>query len=256
MNPTHAVFGFLALSGIASLQAQSRTAQFEVASIREMADGMRSIPEFKASGPRAEYYGFGIQMLVAEAWNVQGDQVTLGPGVSPNQVLPMMVAGRSTRIYHIMAQASDGTTPTRDEFRTMLKSLLATRFKLATHTEKRDKDVYVLKTNGTPKLKPNTGDGTCRVTASRTSAGQRMIATHCPVQTLIRNLFADRMVHDLTGLTGFYDFDFTSALPFQSNDPEATTPFTAVKDLGLKLETQRLTLDTLVIDHVEKPSDN
>jgi uncharacterized protein (TIGR03435 family) len=83
-----------------------------------------------------------------------------------------------------------------------------------------------------------------------------MVATHCPIQTLISNLFVSHPIYDQTGLTGFYDFDFTSALPFQTNDPEATTPFTAVKDLGLKLEMQRVPVDTLVIDHVEKPSEN
>jgi uncharacterized protein (TIGR03435 family) len=195
-------------------------------------------------------------MLIAEAWNVRGDQVALGQGVSPNEVYPMMALGRSARIYEILAQAADGIAPTRDEFRTMLKSLLATRFKLLMHTEKRDKDVYVLQTNGTPKLKPNTGDGPCHVSGGRTPAGQSMVATHCPIQTLIGNLFVGSPIYDHTGLTGFYDFEITSALPFQANEPDAITPFTAVKDLGLKLEGQRLPVDTLVIDHVERPSEN
>jgi len=168
----------------------------------------------------------------------------------------MMDAGRSARIYDIAALAPEGTAPTRDEFRVMLQSLLATRFKLATHTEKRDKDVYVLGTNGTPRFKPSSGDGPCHTTFSRTPEGQKIGATHCPMQTLISDLLVDRPIYDETGLTGFYDFEITAALPFQANDPQAITPFSAVKEFGLKLEAKRLPVDTIVIDHVEAPGEN
>jgi uncharacterized protein (TIGR03435 family) len=176
-----------ALAGIAS--AQGQTAQFEVASIREIVDGVRVMVTFRSSGLRAEYLGFGIPALIAEAWNVRPDQVALAPGVSPGTVYPTMDVGRSARIYDIAALAPEGTAPTRDEFRPMLQTLLASRFKLATHTEKRDKPVYVLETNGTPKLKASSGDGPCRTTGGpagvRTPEGQHIVATHCPIQTLI-----------------------------------------------------------------------
>jgi uncharacterized protein (TIGR03435 family) len=166
-------------------------------------------------------------MLVAEAWNISGNQVALSEGVSQKLVYPTMATGRNSDIYEIVAQAQEGSTPTRDEFRIMLQTLLATRFKLTTHTEKREANVYVLQRNGTPKIKPSAGDGTCHANASRTASGQRIIATHCPIQTLIGNLFVDRPVYDRTGLTGFYDFEITAALPFQANDPEAITSFWA-----------------------------
>jgi uncharacterized protein (TIGR03435 family) len=236
--------------------AQSETPQFEVASIRETVNGVRVLGEFSSSGSRVEYYGFGIPALIAEAWKVRGDQVVLSPGVSRDAVIPMMAAGRSARIYEIAALAPQGATPTRDEFRLMLQSLLATRFKLATHTEKRDLSVYVLETNGTPKLKPSSGDGSCRAVARRTPEGQKIVATHCPIQTLMNNLFVDRPIYDETELTGFYDFESTAALPFQTNDPLATTPFSAVKELGLRLEAKRVSVDTIVIDHIEAPGEN
>jgi uncharacterized protein (TIGR03435 family) len=246
-----ALTGLLVASGLSGFAQQ-----FDLASIREIVDGVHVMGEFSSSGSRAEYRGFGIQMLIAEAWNVRGDQVALSPGVSPGIVYPMMAAGRSAHIYEIAALAPEGTAPTRDEFRVMLQSLLTTRFKLATHTEKRDLPVYVLETNGTPKLKPSSGDAPCRRTGGRTAEGQRLVATHCPIQTLISDLFVDRPIYDETGLTGFYDFEITAAFPFQSNDPQATTPFSAVKDLGLKLEAKKLALDTIVIDHVEAPGEN
>jgi len=39
-------------------------------------------------------------------------------------------------------------------------------------------------------------------------------------------------------------------------DPNAISIFTAVQALGLKLEPQKASIEILIIDHVEKPSDN
>ena len=138
----------------------------------------------------------------------------------------------------------------------MLQGLLADRFKLTTHTEPREMQVYVLSTDGKPQLKPSPGDGPCKPEYSRTPAGQRVVATHCPMLNLIRNLLVNGPIYDETGLTGFYDFEITSALPFQSNDPQAIPPASAVKELGLKLELKRRMMDVIVIDHVEAPSEN
>jgi uncharacterized protein (TIGR03435 family) len=76
------------------------------------------------------------------------------------------------------------------------------------------------------------------------------------MRILIGNLFVDRPIYDETGLTGFYDFEVTSALPFQSSDPQAISPFSAVKELGLKLEAKQRQVDMIVIDHVEGPGEN
>ena len=129
------------------------------------------------------------------------------------------------------------------------------RFKLQTHTENRDVRVYALQTNGTAKLKLS-AEGTCKANYSRVPEGQRVVATHCPLDMLFRNLFVDRPILDETGLTGFYDFEITSALPNQLNDPQAISPFSAVKDLGLKLEAVTRAVETIVIDHVEGPGEN
>jgi uncharacterized protein (TIGR03435 family) len=48
----------------------------------------------------------------------------------------------------------------------------------------------------------------------------------------------------------------TSARPLQDNDPAAITPFEAVERLNLKLEPRQIQVDTIVIDHVEAPTEN
>jgi uncharacterized protein (TIGR03435 family) len=89
-----------------------------------------------------------------------------------------------------------------------------------------------------------------------------------------------RKIVDNTGLTGKYDFDLHFEVPWQSNgirDPEVeraqgtstgnggdtspessdTSLFTALQEqLGIKLESTRGPVETLVIDHVDKPSAN
>jgi uncharacterized protein (TIGR03435 family) len=231
-------------------------AEFEVASIRETLTGVSVMNTFESSGSRAQYHGFGIPSLVAEAWNVRANEVEFGPALDPAKLLPKMSQGSSARIYEIAALAPEGSTPTRDQFRLMLQSLLAERFKLATHIEKRELAVYVLSTNGTPRLKPSASQEPCRIAASRTPEGQRLVAANCPIRMLVSGLFVDRPLYDDTGLTGFYDFEITSALPSQTNDQLAVTPFSAVKDLGLKLEPKQRPVDVIVIDHVETPDEN
>jgi len=72
----------------------------------------------------------------------------------------------------------------------------------------------------------------------------------------------DRPVLDRTGLGGRYDFtlEWTPDLsPSDNPTPNAAGPsiFTAVQEqLGLKLERQKAPVEILVIDHVEKASEN
>jgi bla regulator protein BlaR1 len=108
----------------------------------------------------------------------------------------------------------------------------------------------------------------------------RLLAHGVPIDMLARSLANlpaitafNRPVTNLTKLEGFYDFDFrwtndlgrggapTPGSPAAA--PNATTPgdepalFTALQEqLGLKLNPQRATLDVLVIDSIERPSEN
>lgn len=71
-------------------------------------------------------------------------------------------------------------------------------------------------------------------------------------------------VIDQTGLTGFYDFslEWTDPLSRPANrsaQPNDAPPdlFAAVQDqLGLKLEARKAPVDIVVIDHIEKASEN
>jgi uncharacterized protein (TIGR03435 family) len=170
----------------------------------------------------------------------------------------------------------------------MLQALLADRFKLSIHRETKELPVYALVAakNG-PKLQeakadatyPNGikgPDGVARGGMMRIGGGE-VTGQGLPIANLTRMLSQQlgRTVIDKTGLTGKYDFtlqwtpDESQGPMFKGADgappggnpapPESSGPslFTAIQEqLGLKLESQKGPVEIIVIDHVEKPSQN
>jgi bla regulator protein blaR1 len=71
----------------------------------------------------------------------------------------------------------------------------------------------------------------------------------------------DRPVMDRSGLTGTFDFTFETTPIFPVANPQPDQPPTSTlaairRELGLKLERSRGPIRTLIIDHIEKPSEN
>jgi uncharacterized protein (TIGR03435 family) len=151
----------------------------------------------------------------------------------------------------------------------MLRSLLAERFKLKVHTEKRETTVYALmmarpdRTFG-PRLSktdrkcdvPGAGPPTCGLIAGDGEIqGGAQTITRLASQ-LSRRL--GRVINDETQLPGNYDFSLRYASDANAAvDQNLPSPETALQEqLGLKLETRRVPSDVLVIDHVERPREN
>jgi uncharacterized protein (TIGR03435 family) len=67
------------------------------------------------------------------------------------------------------------------------------------------------------------------------------------------------LVIDKTGLSDFYDYRFEFVSPTATADDDTPLPslFTALeKDLGLKLESTKTSIDVLIVDRIEQPSEN
>ena len=156
----------------------------------------------------------------------------------------------------------------REQRQAMLAALLADRFHLKVHTETKTLAVYEmvvakggakLKTSVIPPPGPENPDplgyGDLDV------HGTEISATAVTLSDLAMNLSfpVDRTVIDKTGLTGRYDFQLRwtrdGVVAGEADAPPDL--FTAIQEqLGLKLQAAKGPVETLVVDHVERPAGN
>jgi uncharacterized protein (TIGR03435 family) len=166
--------------------------------------------------------------------------------------------------YDITAKAEGDEARTTDEFRLMMRSLLAERFRLRFHREMREIPVYALiVAKGGVKLREAAPDAD--PTPHYAAAGRDYDVTIAKATTgdvirAIENSLPDRPVLDQTGLTGEYQvrMRYTPNPPpnRKAPDPDDISIFTAVERLGLRLEPKKAMVEMLVVDSVEKPSAN
>jgi bla regulator protein BlaR1 len=231
------------------------TQSFEVASIKLFHPGLE--PEnrrINISYDRLTMRQQTLRDCIAWAYEIQPVDIK-GP------------ASLDSEEYDIDARAPESSM---GQFRPMLRNLLIERFKLASHQLTEQHSTYALIVGkGGPKLreahqKPSMG-GTFSLDGDLFT---RHFVTNMTQLADLLPMFLDRPVVDKTGLTGVYDFTLKVEMGM---DAETRLPkpgqmfygfgmtggiFPAVEQLGLKLESQKGPVKILVIDHVEKPSDN
>ena len=229
---------------------------FEVASIRLHPDD-QVFGQATTSSPLVRLSGYTIFGLVMDAYGLHDYQLSFGNVAPKDDVY-------NTR-YDIAARAPFDRAPNPAELRAMLQALLADRFKFNAHRDSREMPVYTLVAakNGA-KLTPGSGDSECQMHSRLAPDGRNNEETfsHCPVDRLaerLTRLVEDRLVLDQTGLTGNYDFQLT-AIPESrtrtGSDPIDIPLPTALAHLGLRLQAQKAQIGILVVDRVEKPSEN
>ena len=168
--------------------------------------------------------------------------------------------------YDIVAKA-DHEVP-KDQLLVMLQTLLAERFKLMLHHESKVQPVYklIVAKNG-PRIKesksPYTPDQTCNFPQCTVFNNTEMWVF---AATLTGRM--GRPVLDLTGLKGAYDFTLRldtleelssddPALKSKVSDWSSSSIFTDIqKQLGLELKADKAPVDSIVVDHAERPSAN
>ena len=143
----------------------------------------------------------------------------------------------------------------------MLQSLLADRFQLTCRKDTREGPVFLLvRGKGPLKMEDSkdkneypwsgglrggmiTGDGLAGINESMPDLAWRL------------SRYLERPVLDQTGISG--SFDFRVEYSSEGERPDVTSMILAtVQELGLKLEPSKGPVDTIVIQHVEKPSAN
>ena len=248
---------------------------FEVASIKPNMLGGPTMLQVQPG--RMNLTNATLRIMIRNAYRIQEFQMSGGPD------------WLDTAHFDVTAKAAGN--PTQDELGAMLRALLAERFKLVVHRESRDMPVYSLATTpststrlhksdldcfggpGTPPPAPGQMSERC---GFRIGPG-RLTGTGVSIAALAGSLSTrlNRVVIDHTGLSGGFDFDLQwtpeqlpgrapgtpADQPIMVNgtaiDPNGPSVFTALQEqLGLKLEPARGPVETLVIDRVEKPTEN
>jgi uncharacterized protein (TIGR03435 family) len=267
----------LMILSTAAAQTPDASPQFEVASVKPAPPpDMRGMRVSMRGGPGTDDPGFfrcencGISGLLTQAFDIQDYQLS-----SPDWM-------QNTR-FDVSAKIPLGTT--KDQYRLMLQNLLAERFKMTFHRDKKDMPVLslVVSKNG-PKFKESKPvEAALDDDAPRQSGPMKKDANGFPVlsgkgysMAIMNNRAALRSpdetmpnfaallagqlrlpVIDATGLNGKYDIAM-SWVPGDSPDNPGPTIFAALQEqLGLKLESKKGMVDIVVIDHIEKtPTEN
>lgn len=190
----------------------------------------------------------------------------------------------SSELYDIVAQGLVNPA-SREQRQVMKRALLADRLRLRVHYEMREQPSFdLVKTRADGRLGPGMtpydtdcpsvaaaeneaiDDGVRISTPSASQCNMRVSATglagEMPTFLLARLLrpAAGRIVVDKTGLTATYrvrlEFEPSGALRANAVDT-APSVFVALQEqLGLKLEPSRTQVQVLVIDGIDRPTEN
>ncbi len=233
---------------------------FEVATIKPSKPGMPG-KAFRLNGRRFSTMNTSLNDLMTFAYSLHPRQITNGP------------SWIETEKYDIEAQPDGEGQPSDQQWKVMFQKLLADRFQLKFHRDKKELSVYAIVVAKTgPKLTKSAGDpnGLPGLFFRGLGVLPGRNATMQDFAGVMQTAVLDRPVVDQTGLPGRYDFllqwtpDETQfgglgvKVPPPTDKADAPPDlFTAIQqDLGLKLESTKALVDVLVVDSAEKPSAN
>ena len=235
---------------------------FDVATIKPNPSGVSQLQGLTMNMRNFRVRNGSLIDLITFAYDVQVKQVVGSPAWSDNDR------------YDIDGVPDQPGQPNMMQARGMVQKLLADRYKLTIHHEKREMSAYVLSA-------PKTG---LKLTSSQTiqgqlpgmyaSQGKGGLTLHLVNGTMtdftgfLQMLVLDKPVVDQSGIQGRYDENITflpDLTQFHGNPPklpasdvpDAPDLFTAIQQqLGLRLAAEKTAVDVIAIDHVEKPSAN
>jgi uncharacterized protein (TIGR03435 family) len=236
----------ICMAGSICAQRAAEPPDFEVASVRlhTVADTEPSTTVFP--GGRLTAVNLNVRKMLRNAFDIEDYQIS----GAPHWV--------DSTNYDIEAKMPAGVGITRNDIPALLLSLLRTRFQLRYHRESAELTEYALEVSKDgSRLTPDTGnDETFSNTSSR-SGIVTLKARKIPMDDLAYALRRQlgRPVTDKTGLSGEFDFDLTWST---EEAPDSTVPsvFTALQKIGLRLVSMKGPVEIVVIDAMEKASEN
>lgn len=238
-------------------------AAFDVASVKP-SERLSGSSTFRGRQDSLTAGGTAFRMIEF-AWDLRDFQVAGGPG--------WINAATWEVTAKVDKPAADWST-LRNEDRDRIEqqrmqAVLAQRFALQCHFETKELPVYnLVLAKGGSKLKPTPADAATKGSLdlngrNRQNRVEAKGITMGPVVAMLTQSLG-RTVIDKTGLAGLYDFSLTytsdpdaGSSASDADAPSGPTIFTALQEqLGLKLESAKGPVQVLVVDHIEKPSEN
>jgi uncharacterized protein (TIGR03435 family) len=276
----HRTIAGMALMVMASVGLWGQAAApltFEVASIKPAAQDARGTMIRMMPGGALTVTNATLRLLVTVAYDVRDFQISGGPGWVGSERYDVNAkaegSASSASVPEYPRNITDAQRKTNQEqMRQRLQALLADRFQLTIHRETKEAPVYalVVAKNG-PKLQESKEGG------PRLMMGRGQLNGQGALMEMLANVLSGQLgrpVLDKTGLQGKYDFklEFTpdpgqGAGPFGGlgpgpdapppPDPNGPSLFAAIQEqLGLRLESTKGPVEMIVIDRVEKSSEN
>jgi uncharacterized protein (TIGR03435 family) len=237
-----AIAGLALYVYVAAFPQSAVSQQFEVASVKPSNADPSSSSGIRTGHGRLHAYNVTLKRCIMGAYSVGPHQISGGPD--------WLELDR----FEILAKADQ---PIDDDAALMnlLQGLLAERFKLSLHREIRTIPAFVLEeTKNGPKLeKAEAGEAATNTSTSH--IGISIDARHADLDSFAKILARkmDLPVVNHTGLEGTFNFK----LQWTPEGTDGVSIFTAIQEqLGLRLRSEKAPVEIIVIDHVEKPSEN
>ena len=269
---------------------------FEVATIKPSSGGDRRSAMMFQPGGGFRATGVTFKTLLTLAYDLREFQISGGPkwietdrfDITAKAEHGATANADSEPPRPMLSMSEEERKTIQEQMAQRLQALFADRFHLVVHKETKEQQVYALVVGkGGSKLQAAQGSASQRQNSSERQGpsgpqgmmrmGRGSVEGHgVPIEFLIRAISGQlgRPVIDRTGLSGNFDIKlqwtpdpgqapktFGDAPPPgvepPPSDPNGPSIFTALQEqLGLRLESQKGPVDLIVIDRVEKPSEN
>ncbi|GGG86111.1 TIGR03435 family protein [Edaphobacter dinghuensis] len=247
---------------MAFCQPAGKLPEFEVASVKPSnPKGPAPVGLFTYPGGKVVASHYAVRYLLMDAFDIRKFQILGGPPWIDEDYYDVVGKPPSSSAS-IHSNPASFKSPPNQEQREMLQSLLIDRFHLRFHRESKQEPSYILeRTGSTLKLEPPK-DTTAYSWAGSPDGGRVAFGTGLAGKNISMAQLATRLsgivgrpVVDRTGLEGSFDFEYRTG----DNDPNAdatATVATSLKHLGLQLKSAEEPMEIIVIDHIERPSEN
>lgn len=252
-----ALFALALPLAVGVVQAQGPLA-FDVASIKPANPEERNSRFNIVPGGGINVVNVPLRRLVEFAYNVRESQIQSGPGWINSMAYDIVARVEKADGPIDLGKMSDSDRRTLEsQIRSRTQSLLEDRFQLKIRRETREMPILALTVaKGGLKLKP-VAEGDVRPTNIRVGRGT-MTAQRVPMSLFVQSLsrLTSQTVTDETGLAGAFDIQLEWA-PDLTPEAEGPSIYTAMQEkLGLRLESKKGPVEIIVIERVEKPSEN